>query len=162
MINPFAEVLDYQHDMNKKDSLKYESKIIIGYVVSLNPLSVRLEDGVELLPSKMFQFSEFVQSKPISCQAEHDGVFTGNFQGTFTGSISGNVSIQGTNSITGSISGNITLNGNLNGELTGNMVGTYTTSALWGGLQVDDKLLITTGNANQRYLIHAVLNRKIR
>jgi len=65
MSNPFAPVIDLLHDTIKSDSESYESKIIHGTVISIDPLSIQLENNDDILPSHCFYPLDSVLVKKV-------------------------------------------------------------------------------------------------
>jgi len=141
VINPFSEVLDMQREMSKKDVISYGGKRIHGTIISMSPLLVELEDG-NVLPRSKFSLCHEARAKNVKC----DATFAGNFSGTINGDVTINTP---SGAITGFIVGNIELDGIFDGE--------FESEVFWGGIEVGDKVLLTSYNHNQQYLIHGKL-----
>jgi len=62
--NPFAKVVDYQHVLARNESVISGSKLIYGKVITVDPLSIEVENG-EILPSKFFHLLDAVRVKKV-------------------------------------------------------------------------------------------------
>jgi len=62
--NNFNKILKLQHGQADNDAKKYDSQIVHGTVISIDPLSIELETG-DILPSKMFYPLDAVLTKKV-------------------------------------------------------------------------------------------------
>ena len=63
--NYMAEFVETMHNVADEDGLKYDSKIVFGTVLSVDPLEIELQNDLRVLPSRHFYLMDAVIVKKV-------------------------------------------------------------------------------------------------